>query len=709
MAQIPIKFDCCAIKDEEKEGNLVYYEAENGMVQTLDGILENVGDDHVLSERMTKRTRIKEGQILGYVFSMVIGSEEEDNKDEDWTMDRIAEEVKLGEELTEEERKKVHQMLMEVNEALSKGDNDIGIADVNPHRIETTQETPIWLKARNFSQPINDEIHRQCEELLLNDVLEYSNSPWSAPVVPVRKTDGSLRLCVDYRQLNKVTKKENFPMPNLTSSIYKPRNVKFFSKIDLVRGYYQVPIHEESRPYTAFTTAQEHYQFKRLSFGLKNSGMAFQRVMQQILAPVLNQNIVVYIDDILIMSETFEEHILLVEKVLTLLRKSGIKVKVSKCEMFKSETNFLGHVISSEGIRKSPEYIESVRMAKKPETITDMRKFLGLVNFQRKFVANCSILTKPLSDWTSGAKSKKIIWSQEMDVAYLKLKEEIAKDVMLAYPSYEKDVPKMELYVDASGTGTGACLMQKLKGEYKVIGYASKTFSDTQRRYNATDRELAALRWGIINFRGFLAGVPFILVTDHKPLIYLNNMAVTNSRLMRTVTELAEYEFEIKYRPGVDNEAADFLSRLNDGEPRYEEVVDHKYLPKELKKLCDVPGGGDSMFESIWLALKESKENEDYKGDLPESYDALRNTVVEELSTNMKEYGLCNSKQVRQKLKQMKLSGQQPVPEVLLAASKLFSIRVLVYCGMKTPIIFEYKESLNTTIRLQCVSMIHYN
>ena len=215
------------------------------------------------------------------------------------------------------------------------------------------------------------------------------------------------------------------------------------------------------------------------------------------------------------MSESFEEHLELVSKVLQLLADHGIKVNVSKCEWFRSEVSFLGHIISKEGIRKSPEYVEKVRAVKKPETVTDMRKFLGLVNFQRKFVPNCSILTKPLTQWTVGAKTKKVVWDDEMDSAFECLIKELVKDVMLAYPDYSKDANKLELYVDASNSGAGACLLQKVAGDYKVIAYQSMTFSDTQRRYNATDRELTAQRCGINKFRNFLAGVAFVLITDH--------------------------------------------------------------------------------------------------------------------------------------------------------------------------------------------------
>ena len=714
LTKVPVEYEC--LRTESGESNqIMFYEGVNNQVESVDGVMANDGEGFVFVEKVSKRRCIKKGQILGYVCSMMESGEEEDltEPNDEWSESKIEKEVKLGDQLSEGQKQEVRLLLHKVKEALSKGDHDIGTASVEPHRMEVNQRTPIWQKPRNFSQPVNEEVERQCSELFASDILEYSDSGWSSPIVPVRKADGSLRLCVDYRMVNKVTKKEEYPMPNLTKCIYKPNMVKFFTKLDLVRGYYQVPIDKDSRKYTAFSTMQHHYQFKRLSFGLRNSAQAFQKIMQQILAPVLNHNVIIYIDDILIMSETFEQHMEIVSKVLQLLMKYRIKVKVNKCEWFQKQVVFLGHVINEDGIKKSPEYVEKVLKVERPETVKQMRKFLGLVNFQRKFVKDCSVLMKPLSEWMNGKGTRKIAWNDEMVRAFDRLKEEIARDVLLTYPDYRKEAIKMELYVDASCSGCGSCLMQKKNGRYEVIAYGSMSFSDTQKRYSTTDREITAIRWAVNNFRSFLSGVPFILLTDHKPLTYLNSMSSSNSRLMRTVEELAEFDFEIRYRPGKDNEAADFLSRVNGPDSREIEQMeadDHKYLPKELKKICEVPGGGDSLYESLYVAMKEGHDAGEYKRELPGDYRELREILVDELSRNGKEYGIGNGKQIQRRLKVMKKPGQQPISEVMLAASKIYAVKLLVYYGMKSPVVFVYDDAEDKyTIRLQCVSMIHFN
>ena len=210
-----------------------------------------------------------------------------------------------------------------------------------------------------------------------------------------------------------------------------------------------------------------------------------------------------------------------------------------------SEVNFLGHLISDKGIKKSPEFIEKILNIQKPTTVKEMRQFIGMVNFQRKFIKNCSLFLKPLTEWTVGARTRKIAWNDEMEVSFEALKAEVAKDVMLAHPDYGEGAEKLKLFVDASGKGAGACLMQKQGSEQRVIAYSSMLFSDTQSRYSTTDRELTALRWGMKNLKGFLLGVPFIVYTDHKSLIYMHNMAINNSRLMRTIQDLAEFDFEI--------------------------------------------------------------------------------------------------------------------------------------------------------------------
>ena len=285
------------------ESNEFIFEGVEGEVEFVCGILTRNEGNVMYVNRGEKNVAVKEGDRIGHVSMLIEG--EEGQLTESWTIERVREEIDLNNsELNRKEKEQVYEMLRSVSAVLSKGDTDIGNAKVAPHKIILNDHTPKWQKPRNFAQPVNEEIEQQCGELLANDIIEYSSSSWSSPCVPVRKSDGSIRLCIDYRKVNSATLTEKYPMPNLSHCIYKAHRMKIFTKIDLVKGYYQMAMEEDSKQYTAFSTPHNHYQFKRLPFGLKNSGIAFQRVMQQILAPYRSSNVIVYIDDVLIMTET---------------------------------------------------------------------------------------------------------------------------------------------------------------------------------------------------------------------------------------------------------------------------------------------------------------------------------------------------------------------------------------------------------------------
>ena len=718
-----------------KQRHNFYYEGKikNKKVRGMDGILSCSQEAPIIMmqnklENNNGSTWIRKGEMVGKISTLIElePDDVENEKLDQWSEEDIREKVKLDIELSDVEKEEIIKLLVETQDAISKSDMDIGKARVDPHQIELTSNSPIWQKPRRFSEPVNKEIDRQCKELIDLDIIEYSNSQWSSPIVPVRKKDGQLRMCIDYRKLNTITKPDKFPMPNLSDYIYSAHNSKYFTKLDLVKGFYQSPLDENSRKYTAFSTPHNHYQFKRLSFGLKNSGIAFQKNMQQILSEFCFNNVLIYIDDILIMTETFTEHINLVRKVMNTLRNNGIKVKLNKCEFFREEVSFLGHLIGRVGIRKSPEFIEKIKYYPKPKTVTELRQFLGLVNFQRKFVDQCSVIGKALSELTGGPKKQVLTWTIDMDRAFRTLKERLVEEIVLAFPDYSEGAEKLEIFVDASGLGAGACLVQKQLGNYRTIGYASTTFSDAETRYSTIERELVAIRWGIQTFRSFLFGVQFILYTDHKPLVYLHNMSRENSRLMRTINELEEFDFIIKYRPGKENSAADAMSRLV-REPNQEDsvrIVDSIELPQGLKVLKTVEGGGDSLFKSLLIGLEDVDE---VLVKVPSSHLELREMLVNYVIENSNKFGIKKTKEIVKKMKNMSKGGQLPREEIILAACIIFDIEIWIHHGTAWPVIYSadrhiqgveqnsevkedsvYKDKI-TVIHLQCISGIHFN
>ena len=352
---------------------------------------------------------------------------------------------------------------------ISRDGTDIGVSKLPPFKLDLSDNTPIYQKPRHFPPPVTEEIEKQCLDLYRLDLIEESNSPWNSPIVPVRKPDGTLRICIDYRKVNDKTIKNRFPMKLISDCVYNMHGMQYFCKMDLVKGYYQMPIEPDSRPITAFSTSSKHYQFKALSFGLANAPAAFQKAMNVELKDHPKENVTNFMDDIVVMNKTFEENIDRLDKVLETLGKCKVKVNAKKCQWFHNEIEFLGHKITKDGIKKSEEYVGKIRNFPKPVTVQNLKAFLGLIQFQRKFIKNCAELTKPLDLWTSQHKKRKIIWSENMNKSFETLKEKAAEDLTLAYPDYSSKANKLEVYTDASGTGMGGALIQKQYMVKKLI------------------------------------------------------------------------------------------------------------------------------------------------------------------------------------------------------------------------------------------------
>ena len=702
----------------------VFYNGDIGLhyLRGVDGVM-NFKDGKSVPEGMTvmmcqpafarKRVEmIRSGTVVGTVSSIVDIEVDESAPRGHWTLRRLQDEVNLD-GLSDSEVSSVQSMLMDRKTVFSEGDEDIGRAAVTEHRIELDDYTPIRQRPRRFPEPVVEAIEEQCRQLQALDIIAPSKSAWSSPVVPIRKKDGSIRLCIDYRKVNAVTRADRFPMPNLTDLVFGLHGMQYFTSLDLIRGYYQIPLAESSQDITAFSTTRSHYQFKRLSFGLKNAPAAFQREMQEILRGYLGKHVIVYIDDILIMSRTFTEHLELVGAVLGTLCEYGIKIKVEKCQWFQSSVPFLGHIVGCDGLRKAPEYVRRVLEFPKPETVHQLRQFLGLLNFQRKFIAGCSQIARPLTCLTGGSKRDRLVWTPLMESAFARLKELMSEDLLLSFPDYSEGACPLELYVDASGWGAGACLMQVQRGEARAIAFNSMTFSKPQQQYSTIDRELAAIRWGVKVFRPFLYGVHFVLYTDHRPLIFMRNMASENSRIARTLQELAEFDFELRYCRGEDNTAADALSRLSHPVVLPEASSSRPdFLPVGLQVMECVPGGGDSLVTSLFLVLR-SLLGADDRHDLPESVDALRARLVEELVSSSLEYGPKVTKLRKGELACLKKSGQL-LPEVaLLAFCRLYDVQVWVHCGMDRPVIHAVSGAppagLSKRVHLQWLAGVHYN
>ncbi|KAJ9535560.1 hypothetical protein OSB04_un001305 [Centaurea solstitialis] len=396
------------------------------------------------------------------------------------------------------------------------------------------------------------ELKTQLQELLDKGFIRPSTSPWGAPVLFVKKKDGTMRMCIDYRELNKVTVKNKYPLPRIDDLFDQLQGAKYFSKIDLRSGYHQLKVREEDIPKTAFRTRYGHYEFLVMSFGLTNAPAAFMDLMNRVCKPFLDKFVIVFIDDILIYSKTVEEHGEHLRKVLELLKHEQLYAKFSKCEFWLKEVQFLGHIVTQEGIKVDPAKIEAIQSWESPKSPKEVRSFLGLAGYYRRFIKHFSAIATPLTRLTK--KEVKFEWTPTCEYTFNNLKEKLTRAPILALPN---GTDGFVVYCDASKLGLGCVLMQ----EGKVIAYASRKLKEHELNYPTHDMELAAVVFALKIWRHYLYGVKCQIYTDHKSLQHILNQKELNMRQRRWVELLSDYDCEILYHPGKGNVVADALSR----------------------------------------------------------------------------------------------------------------------------------------------------
>ena len=725
LVKVPVKivYPSNVKSFNENSEEMFYYDGELGRnlecyLYGLTGILDLKNPYIFLSSGDKTSTKVIEiGDVLGAVSTVICVDQSEPSSVniahlEDVSNETIGSKLELGAHLTTEQRGEIYKLLNEHRNVISKGDDDVGRIDVGNLEIKLYDYTPIYHRPRRFPDPTSKEIDEECKKLLMQDIIEPSISPYNCRVLPIRKGDGTLRLCMDYRDLNSKTVPDRFPMTNLLDTIFSLHGFQYFTTIDLVRGYYQMEVNKDSREYTAFSTSRGHWQYKRMPFGLKNAPAVFQRAMQTILREFPRSKVVVFLDDILIIEKDFNKHKELVDQVLNTLYKHGVKIKLEKCSWFMDKVEFLGHEVGTSGVRKHPSYLKKVQEFPKPETVKQLQEFMGLVNWQRKFVPHCATIGKSLYAQTGGKPKAKLIWTPEMSNAYQQLKDILLTEMELAFPDYSENASPLQLYVDASATGAGACLCQQQNDKTRVIIYDSHSFSDTQKRYSTIERELVAIRWGVKACRPFLFGQHFELYTDHQPLVYLHNMKLIDHRLARTLEDLAEYDFEIRYTPGHLNQAADMLSRVRINTPEEVTILDPETIPDGLKAEERVPGGGNSMFDSLLVAYGEFLKNSYRENNvsIPSSSSALRTQLINDLISDPKRFGLPADAKFKKQLYSMLQPGVLPVPETLVAFAERYKVTVCVHYGFDRPVIFKgFANSYDSRVHLQCLAGLHYN
>ncbi|GJU99726.1 putative reverse transcriptase domain-containing protein [Tanacetum coccineum] len=396
------------------------------------------------------------------------------------------------------------------------------------------------------------ELSEQLQELSDKGFIRPSSSPWGAPVLFVKKKDGSFRMCIDYRELNKLTVKNRYPLPRIDALFDQLQGSNVYSKIDLRSGYHQLRVREQDIPKTAFRTRYGHYEFQVMPFGLTNAPAVFMDLMNRVCKPYLDKFVIVFIDDILIYSKDKKEHEEHLKAILELLKKEELYAKFSKCEFWIPKVQFLGHVIDSQGIHVDPAKIESIKDWASPKTPTEIRQFLGLAGYYRRFIEGFSKVAKPMTKLTQ--KKVAFEWGDKQEAAFQTLKDKLCSAPILALP---QGAENFIVYCDASHKGLGAILMQN----EKVIAYASRQLKIHEKNYTTHDLELGAVVFALKIWRHYLYGTKCTVFTDHKSLQHILDQKELNMRQHRWLELLSDYDCEIRYHPGKANVVADALSR----------------------------------------------------------------------------------------------------------------------------------------------------
>ncbi|KAL7868371.1 hypothetical protein SRHO_G00097550 [Serrasalmus rhombeus] len=411
------------------------------------------------------------------------------------------------------------------------------------HTIRTGSAQAIRQRAYRTSPHMRAELDRQVQQLLDGDIIEESCSPWSSPVVLVKKKDGSYRFCIDFRKLNAVTIKDSYPLPRPADALDSLSGSCWFSTMDLASGYWQVELEPQDQEKSAFTTGHALYHFKVMPMGLTNAPPTFQRLMELVLRGLHWKECLIYLDDVLVFSRTFSQHLGSLEEVLGRFRSAGLKLKPTKCSFACSQVTFLGHVVSSQGLQPDAKNLDKVLNWPTPTTTTEVRAFVGLCSYYRRFIRNFSVIAAPLHALTQ--KGALFSWMPACEDAFQSLKHALTNPPIVAHPVFSQ---MFLLYTDASQDRIGAVLAQVQEQTERVIFYASHTLTPSQRKWSTYDRELWAIVWSVRHFKHFLAGTTFTIVTDHKPLLSLQKAAVESDptgRRGRWILELGVYDYRV--------------------------------------------------------------------------------------------------------------------------------------------------------------------
>ena len=474
--------------------------------------------------------------------------------------DDFLRDMKMGSHLNAKERGALQDLLYSYRHLFGKSLDDLGCTGESLHEVNTGDARPLHQPARRTSYEQRLVIRKEVQNMLDHGVIQESSSPWSSPVVLIKKKDGTIRFCVDYRRLNNVTKKDVFPLPRIDDTVDRLAGNVIFTTLDLLSGYWQVQVHPRDQEKTAFVTPDGLYEFTRLPFGMCNAPATFQRLMNKVLGRMRWEMAMVYLDDVVIFSRNFTEHLRHLEAVFQALLSANLKVKPQKCLFGSDKIVYLGHQVSGEGVSPDPNKLACLTAYNAPRSVKELKSFLGFASYFRKFIPNFASRAHPLyrllkKDATFG-------WTDVHNASFLDLKAALTTAPLLRH--FDNNLPTM-VHTDASGSGLGAVLLQKDgNGKEQVVAYASKKLTPEQAVLHATELELMAVHWALTDkFRPYLYGRTFEVVTDNAAIKYLHSKRELSAKLERWAMELQDFTFSVVHRSGKAHGDADFLSRVH--------------------------------------------------------------------------------------------------------------------------------------------------
>ena len=461
-------------------------------------------------------------------------------------------------DVPEQYRSKIEKLVLKNQDLFASKDSELGHTDTIKMQIDIGNSLPIKMKPYRTPIKNREVIDKAINEMLDADVIKRSRSPWSFPVVIVDKKDGSKRFCVDFRKLNQITKKNSYPLPLIDDILALLGKAKFFTSLDLKSGYWQVAMDEKDKEKTDFACHKGLFEFNVMPFGLSNAPAVFQELMSVVLQGC-NDFATAYLDDIMVFSSTLEEHLKHLSIIFGKLRQHNLKLKLKKCSFLQLETNYLGFVISEEGIKPDEKKIEAIKSLPVPTCVREVRSFIGMCSYYRRFIPNFSQIAEPIIALTR--KYAHFKWSDTHQRAFEYLKDSLTAVPLLVYPDSNKPYV---LYTDSSDTCIGACLTQECDGDEKPIYYLSHKLSRSQCKWSVVEKEAFAIHFALQKLDNYLHNSQFVIRTDHKPLKYLLESPMQNKKIQLWALSMSGYNCTIEYIAGTTNTCADLLSRHPD-------------------------------------------------------------------------------------------------------------------------------------------------